>query len=234
MTHVWLAGSAGPHVFVESLDEMALDDLDLAHLSKSLRMRDGDVLTVSDGAGSWRFARFHTSGLLQPDGDVQEVPPHNDSLTVAFSLVKGNKPELVIQKLTELGIDRIVVLAAERSIVKWDETKVERTLERWHRIAREASMQSHRVRLPELDAVLPAKEWLAVEGVAVAHFDGPEIGPSHRSVAIGPEGGWTPSELEVVSDTVTLGETVLRAETAAIAAGTLLCAAARGIRSDGR
>ncbi len=234
MTQGGLAGSAGPHVFVESLDAMDVDDHDLAHLSKSLRMRDGDPLTVSDGDGSWRHGRFHTSGILQPDGEIQHVQPRRDQLTVAFSLVKGNKPEFVIQKLTELGIDQILVLAAERSVVKWDETKVERTQERWRRIVREAAMQSHRVRLPTLGAVVPAHAWLAEPGVSIAHFGGSEIGPSHRSIAIGPEGGWAPSELDAVSDTVNLGETVLRAETAAIAAGTLLCAAARGARSDGR
>ncbi len=234
MTHGGLAGSAGPHVFVDSLEDMVVDNDDLAHLSKSLRMRDGDRLTASNGEGSWRYGRFQTSGLFLPDGDVHHVQPHMAKLTVAFSLVKGNKPEFAIQKLTELGIDQIVVLAAERSIVKWDDTKVERTLERWRRIVREAAMQSHRVRLPELVAVLPAREWLATAGVSIAHFDGAEIGPSHNSVAIGPEGGWTPAELDLVSDMVNLGETVLRAETAAIAAGTLLCAAARGPRSDVR
>ncbi|MDW3179954.1 MAG: RsmE family RNA methyltransferase [Acidimicrobiia bacterium] len=234
MTQGGLAGSAGPHVFVDSLDAMVVGDDDLAHLSKSLRMRDGDVLTVSDGAGSWRPGRFHSSGSISPDGEIHHIEPRDEELTIAFSLVKGNKPELVLQKLTELGIDRIVVLAAERSIVKWDETKVERTRGRWQRIIREAAMQSHRVRLPHLEAVLASHEWLSRPGVAIAQFGGPEISPVHRSVAIGPEGGWSPAELEAASESVSLGNTVLRAETAAIAAGTLLCAAARSNRADVR
>lgn len=229
-----LAGSAGPHVFVDSLDAMVVDEHDLAHLSKSLRMRDGDPLTASDGKGAWRHGRFDSSGIIEPEGTVQRVEAREEQLTVAFSLVKGNKPELVIQKLTEIGIDRIVVLAAERSIVKWDHTKVERNHERWKRIIREAAMQSHRVRLPELTAVVPALEWLAQPGVAGAHFGAPEIGVASRSVAIGPEGGWAPSEVGAIVESVSLGDTVLRAETAAIAAGVLLCAAARGARFDGR
>ncbi len=227
------AGSPGPHVFVDSLDALQLADDDLAHLSKSLRMRDGDALTASDGAGKWRTAVFASSGALQPASEVHEVPAPGPELTVAFSLVKGSKPELVIQKLTELGIDRIVVLSAERSVVRWDDAKADKAADRWQRIIREASMQSHRVRLPTFDAVIPAIDWLARPEVAVAHFDGDEIGAQHTSIAIGPEGGWSPNELSGIDRRVSLGATVLRAETAAIAAGTMLTAMSRRARSYG-
>lgn len=228
------AGTPGPHVFVDSLDAMQLSDDDLGHLAKSLRMRDGDELSVSDAAGRWRRATFASSGVLSPNSEVREVPATSTDLTIAFSLVKGTKPELVIQKLTELGIDRIVVLAAERTVVRWDEAKVEKALQRWQRIVREASMQSHRVRLPKIDAVVPAADWLSRAEVAVAHFDGDPISKVHRSIAIGPEGGWSDSELALTDERVSLGRTVLRAETAAIAAGTMLTAAAGVAQSDVR
>lgn len=221
------AGTAGPHVFVDSLDAMHLGDDDLSHLAKSLRMRDGDPLTVSDGNGKWRTATFQSSGALEADGPIVDTPAPSPELTVAFSLVKGSKPELVIQKLTELGIDQIVVLAAERSIVRWDGDKVAKAMDRWKRIIREASMQSHRVRLPTVRGVLPAAEWLARTDVAIGHFDGEPIGSTHTSIAIGPEGGWSESELGLTARRVVLGATVLRAETAAIAAGTMLTAAGR-------
>ena len=153
------------------------------------------------------------------------VPAPSASTTVAFSLVKGQKPELVVQKLTELGVDHVVVLDAERSVVRWDDKKVASHLDRFRRIMREASMQSHRVRLPTIDALVPAAEHLSRPEVAAAHFGGSPITAEHRSIAIGPEGGWSPAEVAVVgARTVTLGATVLRAETAAIAAGTLLSA----------
>ena len=221
-----LAGTPGPHVFVGSLENMQLDDDDVQHLAKSLRMRDGDPLTASDGNGSWRTATFAVSGALTASGEIQAIPRRAEPLTVAFSLVKGSKPELVIQKLTELGIDRIVVLAAERSIVKWDEAKTSKALIRWERIVREAAMQSHRVRLPSIDAVVPARVWLARPEVSIAHFGGDQLAARHTSIAIGPEGGWSDSEAAISTSHVTLGSTVLRAETAAIAAGTLLTAAA--------
>lgn len=233
MTKVALAGSAGPHVFVESLDSLVLDADDLAHLSKSLRMRAGDPLTASDGEGRWREAEFGSGDTLTATSPVVTLPEVDRKTSVAFSLVKGQKPELVIQKLTELGVDRIVVLEAERSIVKWDSDKVERALLRWTRIVREASMQSHRVRMPELDALVPSLDWISRPDVAIAHFDGRAIGASDLSIAIGPEGGWSPAEVAAADHVVTLGTTVLRAETAAIAAGTLLSAVVGQPCSDG-
>lgn len=86
-------------------------------------------------------------------------------------------------------------------------------------------MQSHRVRLPELELLRPAQEWIASSDVVIAHFGGRDLAPTDRSIAIGPEGGWSPGELaSAATRTVSLGETVLRSETAAIAAATLVLA----------
>jgi 16S rRNA (uracil1498-N3)-methyltransferase len=219
-----LAGSAGPHVFVDSLTELCVRSEDLAHLSKSLRMRSGDVLTASDGQGSWRHVRFGATDRLDATGEIITVAEPARETCVAFSLVKGQKPELVIQKLTELGLGRIVVLDADRSVVKWDDEKIDRAQHRWERIVREAAMQSHRVRLPKVEALIPALEWIGQAEVSIAHFGGGAVGSSDTSIAIGPEGGWSPEETAAAARTVSLGSTVLRAETAAIAAGTLLTA----------
>ena len=86
-------------------------------------------------------------------------------------------------------------------------------------------MQSHQVRLPTIEGVLDAATWLESSGAAISHFGGPlliEVADSVRSVAIGPEGGWSDAEIEIASSIVSLGNTVLRAETAAVAAGALL------------
>jgi 16S rRNA (uracil1498-N3)-methyltransferase len=219
-----LAGSAGPHVFVDSLTELRVAPDDLAHLSKSLRMRPGDVLTASDGQGSWRHALLGAGDQLDEAGEIITVAEPARKTCIAFSLVKGQKPELVIQKLTELGLDRIVVLDAERSVVKWDDEKIDSAKQRWGRIVREAAMQSHRVRLPTIEGLLPALEWIGQPTVSIAHFGGEAVGSFHTSIAIGPEGGWSPAETAAAARTVSLGSTVLRAETAAIAAGTLLTA----------
>lgn len=234
MSRPRLAGSPGPHVFVESLTAPSLADEDVAHLERSLRMRPGNPLTLSDAAGSWCTATYRGDGAVEVSGEIEVVAAATSSLTVAFSLVKGSKPELVIQKLTEIGIDHIVVLAAERTIVKWDDAKVAKAADRWTRIIREAGMQSHRVRLPTIEGVVPAAEFLVRSNVRITHFDGRPVDVTDEVIAIGPEGGWAPSELDVAGERVSLGDTVLRAETAAICAGALLTAARRGTAADVR
>src|SRR3546814_2905207 len=96
-----------------------------------------------------------SSDVCSSDLEVAEVPAAAPELTVAFALVKGDKPELVVQKLTELGIDRIVPLRAERSVVRWDEAKAASALTRLRAIARAAAMQSHR---PRLRSEVPTSE----------------------------------------------------------------------------
>ncbi len=228
MSEGTLAGSPGPHVFVTSQDHLVLAAEDASHLERSLRMRDGDSLTVSDGQGSWAPGVLRTDGLVELSDTWRHIAAPAVEITIAFSLVKGSKPELVVQKLTELGVDQIVALVADRSIVRWDEAKVAKATKRWNRIIREASMQSHRVRLPVLGGVADSDTFFASESpVAVAQFGGEPVGNEHRCIAIGPEGGWSDRELASAAGRVSLGETVLRAETAAIAAGTLLAAARR-------
>lgn len=220
-----LAGSPGPHVFVDSLDTPSIDEDDLHHLQRVLRVRAGDLLTASDGKGRWRLCTYTEGSELSPEDEIVEVAPTVSPTTVAFSLVKGQKPELVVQKLTELGVDAIVVMDAERSVVRWDDAKIGTQRARWQRIIREAAMQSHRVRLPSLDAMVPSVDLIAHSDVSIAQFGGGPITPQIRAIAIGPEGGWSPTELVAAgSRTVNLGRTVLRSETAAIAAGTLLSA----------
>ena len=192
------------------------------HLQKSLRMRDGDALTASDGQGAWRFVEFSSTGTLKPTGEIVTVPAPQRPRTVAFSLTKSAKPEWVVQKLTELGVSNIVVLRSERTIVRWDEAKVEKARSRWERIVVEAAMQSHQVRLPTVSGVHVASEWLASSPVAVAHFGGEPVSQAHSTIAIGPEGGWSHDEVALAHTTVSLGASVLRAETAAITAGVLL------------
>ena len=214
-------GRGGPHAYVEDLNDPVLSTEDRHHLSRVLRLRDGDPLTVCDAAGHWRAARFGAG--LDPCGDVVDVLPPSREVSVGFALIKSGRPELVVQKLTELGVDRILLLSAERSVVRWNADRAAAQLARLTRVARESGMQSRRVRLPVVESVVPAAVAVGRTGVAMAEPGGEALDDDVRLLLVGPEGGWTDSELGD-RRRVGLGPTVLRAETAAIAAGTLMVA----------
>jgi len=221
-------GGAAPHVLVADVDDPRLDDAALHHLARVRRLRVGDGLTVTDGAGAWRPARFGGGPVLEPSGEVVRVPRPTPELTVAFALTKSDKPDLVVQKLTELGVDRIVPFRAERSVVRWDEAKAARHHERLVAIARAACEQAHRCWVPVVERVTDVAD-LAARG-AVRLDRGPVgLTPADTVVAVGPEGGWTEAERAALPRTTGLGPHVLRAETAAITAGALLGALRSGL-----
>jgi 16S rRNA (uracil1498-N3)-methyltransferase len=215
-----------PLVFAADLSALDLDADDRHHLGRVLRVRDGDAVTVADGQGRWRAARFGTQ--LQPvDERVHAEPAPTPEITVAFAVVKGERPELVVQKLTELGVDRMVPFHAARSVVRWDAERATRNVERLRCVAREAAMQSRRARLPVIEHVATFADVARRPGAALADLAGPPPSLAHPFVVVGPEGGWTEEERAATSARVGLSPHVLRAETAAITA----CALLTGLRS---
>ena len=210
------------HAFVDDLDAPALAPDDRHHLERVLRLRAGDELTVSDGAGGHRRRRF--GATLEPVGEVQNHPRPEPQVTVAFALVKGQRPEWAVQKLTEIGVDRIVPLLAARSVVRWPAGDSAGQLTRLRRVAKEAAMQSRRVWLPVVDGVAPFAAVAARPGAVLAHPDGLPPSLARPVVLVGPEGGWDERELAAGPPLVRLGPSVLRTETAAVVAGALLCA----------
>lgn len=217
------AGKA--HVFVADVEQPVFDDHDRRHLERALRLRSGDLLTVSDGAGRWRLARFGPA--VEPVGPVEVDDGPTPEITIAFALVKGGRPELVVQKLTEIGVDRIVPFVAERSVVQWDDDRAARNYARLVTIAREAGMQSRRSWLPAVEPVTTFASVATRPGAALADRAGDRPGLGWPCLLVGPEGGWADSEREAGLPAIGLGGTVLRAETAAIVAGAVLC----GLRS---
>lgn len=211
------------HAFVADLDAPVVDAEDRHHFQRVLRLRPGQVVSVADGSGGWRPCTWRPDGSLEPSGDVVVEPAQAPAVTVGFALTKASKPEWVVQKLTELGVDRIVAFPAERSVVHWDAAAAGRHVERWRAVARQAAMQSRRARLPEVVGVVAFAD-LVTGTTALAEPGGGPISLDHPTVLIGPEGGWSPAELACGLPHVDLGPTVLRAETAALAAATLLVA----------
>lgn len=216
-----------PLLFVSDLDQPELDPDDHHHLARVLRVRPGTPVTLADGTGRWRVGHFDRQP--QALGDVVEAGGGDGGPLVAFAPVKGDRPEWVVQKLTELGVATIVVVESERSVVRWTPDRAARHLERFALVAREACMQSRRLRLPSIEGLLPVADVLRRPGVVVAEPAGRPPERRDAGLVIGPEGGWTPGELASAEGQVRLPGEILRAETAAVVAGAVLVALRDGL-----
>lgn len=224
--HLALRRAAAAQVFVDDLAAPRIGDDDRHHLERVLRLRRGELVVACDGRGRWRLTRYGGADRLDAHDEIVVTSASTPLLTVAFAPVKGDRPEWVVQKLTELGIDRIVPVMTSRSVVRWDADRAERQRERLVKVAREAAAQSRRVHLPDvaspttlralIDAGQPLR--LAEPGGAPPVADG-------VPVVVGPEGGFDDVERAAVPEWVGLPGGVLRAETAAVALGVLLSAA---------
>jgi 16S rRNA (uracil1498-N3)-methyltransferase len=201
-----------------------------------LRLRAGDEIVVFDGSGAEAIAslanrdgtgwQFRAGDLTRP---LREPPIH---LTVGLSLIRNERFDLAVQKLTELGVAQIVPLAVEHSVVSYaDARKWEKRRARLERIIVEAAEQSERVTLTKLYDPLSMSGFLEMHGkvpiiALVERTRGcplSSLDPGDNPVlAIGPEGGWSPNELDLLSEhsvrQASLGGLILRAETAAIVA----------------
>lgn len=210
------------------------------HISRVLLLRTGDALTLFDGRGGEYAARieeFRKGAVIVTVGDrsapVRESPL---SLTLAQGVSRGERMDWVVQKATELGVTRIIPVLTERTVVKLDAKQTERKLLHWQGIATAACEQSGRDRIPTLEAPLTLAEFLSgvdrratcvmlspAASLRVADLPRPQAG---ILVLIGPEGGLAEAEqrsaLAAGFAAVRLGPRVLRTETAAVAALTLL------------
>lgn len=216
-------------MFVADLAAPVLAEDDRHHLERVLRVRQGEVVTASDGRGNRCACVFAPGGRLEPTGAVEVDPEPEPPITVAFAVTKGDKPETAVQKLTELGVDRIVPFTAGRSVARWEGDRAERHVARLRKVAREAAMQSRRSRIPLVDDLRDFATVAALPGAALADAGGAPPSLVRPVLLVGPEGGWTDGERVAGLPIVGLGSEVLRAETAALVAGTLLGALRAGL-----
>lgn len=230
----------GPHVVVAGVDgaatEVAVHGHDAHHLARVLRVRRGDAASVTDGAGRvWEAtATSVTPGLVDFElGARRDIPRPSPTLTVVHGLPKGRKLDEVVQRLTELGVDRLVPARTRRSQVHVDGDRADRAVDRWRRVAKAAAEQSRRAWLLE---VVPVVDWsAALEGaVGVVCWEDAEapLGPAIERcaardadavvVAVGPEGGLTAEEAITGGlPAVRLGDSILRTETAGVVAAAI-------------
>lgn len=214
----------------------------LQHLRASLRLQPGELLTVTDERGRRyraEIAEVSIGTLIGRILDTTSAPPKTSPpIVLAQSLLKGEKMDWVIQKATELGVARIAPVLASHSVVRPRADRIEHQLARWQRIALEAAQQSERWSVPVIDEpatvphLLSTSKTAAVKILLAERSDGASLSnlPLHNDgdvwLLIGPEGGWEEAEFRHMREQgfvgVTLGPRILRAETAAIAALTIL------------
>jgi len=223
------ARRAAAHVIVADLGSPSLEGDDVHHLQTVLRLRPGQAVSTTDGRGGWRLCRYAGGGALVPDGEVVRRPRVLPAITVAFAAVKGERPEWAVQKLTETGVDRIVLLHSDLGVVRWDGERSVRHLERLRTVARQAAMQSRQWWLPVVEGIEVVGALAGRPGVALAEPGGEPPSLSHPTVLVGPEGGWSGAEMRSTPARVGLGPGVLRTESAAVAAGILLVALRAGL-----
>ena len=205
--------------------DVAIDDDTEHHLRRVLRLRDGEVVSVTDGERRWCLATVIVDGnslRLDATSPVIVEPVPTRSITIAAAIPKGDRLEWMVQKVTELGVDRLVLLHAEHSVVRWKPDRTAHQLGRLQRIADEALRQSRRVSRLAIDAPVMAADVLG--GFVMAEPGGRPLRSSDTAVAVGPEGGWGDAELAAARDRIDLGPTILRTETAAVAASALCVA----------
>lgn len=229
-TRLHIAGTYAPETELEL-------DADQAHyLSRVLRLRVDDKLSVFDGEGSEFAATISSIGKSRATLHIETLRPTKTETNLRVHLVqgisRGDRMDLVVQKATELGVKRVTPVLTEYGVVKLDAARAEKRRDHWQKIAVSACEQSGRVRLPLIDTPVTLKNWFGSKpsrvdaelilrpGAAtpLTRIEAPE---TKVCILIGPEGGFSDIELkdaEVAGfQAVSLGPRVLRTETAAIA-----------------
>ena len=227
-----------------SHDQAIIEDKKQIHYLKNvLRFKPGTAITIFDEYGNeylCRILSFSKKTVLEIKKKLLPSQKKNSfKVTIACAIPKNSKMDDIIDKLTQLGVDRIIPLLTKRTIVNLNDKKKETKFIRWQKIVFSASQQSQRVTLPVLEPIKDIKEVLAeannfdlkliptLEGKRV-YLKGVLGKAKYKNILIliGPEGDFTPEEVATARKAgcipITLGQTVLRVETAAVAVASFI------------
>ncbi|MBO9523379.1 MAG: 16S rRNA (uracil(1498)-N(3))-methyltransferase [Nocardioidaceae bacterium] len=218
---------------VRSGDRVVLDGDEGRHAATVKRLRVGEQLVLTDGLGTsapGTVAETAKSSLVVSVSSVSDAPRPLPSVTVVQAIPKGDRGELAVEVLTEIGADRIVPWAASRSVAVWRGDRAAKSLAKWRATARAAAKQARRVWFPEVAPLASTTEVAALIEAAdlavVLHEDAgeriadlPLDGVASILVVVGPEGGVSEDELAAFekAHVVGLGSEVLRTSTAGVA-----------------
>lgn len=218
--------------FAKSIEnnKITLYDSDIHHIKKVMRMQKGNCIEVvySEKIYTCKLDNDFSYIIEKVSNEKSDL---SKELIVAVGLVKEQKMDLILQKLTELGVSKIIPVNMERSIVKLDSKKEEKKLERWNMICKEASEQSKRTSITIVNDIINLKDLIDIkvdkklvcsttENFNMIHEELDDKNYESVLVVIGPEGGISPKEeiyLEQNGFTrISFGQLILRVETACI------------------
>lgn len=211
-----------------------LEDSDYHHIKNVMRMKIGDIIKIVYDD----FCYDCKLNMIVPEIKFDIIDKQklegNYSIDVAFSLIKEQKLDYLLQKSTEVGVGKLIPVQTKRSIIKIDKKKEQSKVDRWNKIVKEASEQSFRSSMPVVNNILSLKE------LTNLNYDLKLLCSLNKNtkkikkvlqknnkcdkilLVVGPEGGFEPSEEDFLIEngfiSVTLGNTVLRAETAPVVA----------------
>ena len=223
-------------------DDMVQFDAELArHMGKVLRLNVGEQVTVSTGDGTAYLVELTafmkdavTGRIVERMENLQETAIE---VVLYQGMPKGDKLELIIQKCTELGVSAVIPVETSRSVVHLDSSKAGKKLERWQKIAQEASQQSKRVQVPTVGPYYNWKQFLnhlsQHNGLTIVFWEDEQTQslkallrsqaekPQRINLVVGPEGGLSEDEVEHLralgAVSASLGKRILRTETAGMA-----------------
>lgn len=209
---------------------------EIRQIKNVLRLSAGDRIQVLDNTGNTYTVEISKSDNKTLKGNIVEKkyqkPDSKFNLSLGQALTKGSKIDFIIQKATELGVENITFIETERSVVKYKNVQAKDKLKRWEKIAKEAAEQSHRITIPDIsccgnleefcqsnkNAQLKLIFWEEEKEKKLRDYLENDIGISHLSMLIGPEGGFSSKEIELTHDfgfiPVGLGPRILKTETA--------------------
>lgn len=216
---------------------------DVKHISKVLRCKIGEKLEICDKENSEYICEITDIDKSQVGLSILEkkdIKRESDLKVKLYQgLPKSTKMEFILQKLTEVGVDEIILVATKRSVVKVDDKKEGKKLERWERIIYEAAKQSKRGKIPKLRGILSfneALEDMKNNDMNICPYEnertvsiksairGAEV--NNIGIFVGPEGGFEEDEIETIqqidSKVVSLGPRILRTETASVVASSIV------------
>lgn len=221
-----------------------IDGQELAHLKKVLRLVPGDYITVFDDSG-WEHEAV-VRRLSADQGEIEIIKSYEAGresplqITLGFGLTRGEKMDFVVEKATELGVQTMAPFTSAFSVPKFDARKIAARTARWEKIALSATKQCGRTRVPEILPLCEFETWVKHDGgetLKLLFWENEQHQSLHEAhekysqkksvlLAIGPEGGFGAQEAELAKshgfEPIQIGRRILRAETAAVAALSLV------------